>query len=191
MTSKRDIELLYELGTLRFVDRTWRQFLSPEFANVADHMFRVAWIALLIARREGNNNHEKILKMALVHDVPEGRTGDANAVQKEYTERDEERAAHDLFADTSLQDEMVALWKEVEERKTAEAQIVKDADYLDQLLELKEQEFKGSTFHASIKETWHKVYGQKLFTKTGRAMLAEIEESNVLDWFFSARGHKK
>jgi len=46
---KRDVEFLFEVGTLRLIDRTWRQFGGANFANVAEHTFRVMWIAALIA----------------------------------------------------------------------------------------------------------------------------------------------
>jgi 5'-deoxynucleotidase YfbR-like HD superfamily hydrolase len=63
----RDVDFLYELGALRLIDRQWRRFHSQNFANLADHHFRVAWIALVIAAREGGKiDTGKIVKMALV-----------------------------------------------------------------------------------------------------------------------------
>lgn len=184
---KRDIELLFELGTLRFVDRTWRQFLSPEFANVSEHMFRVAWIALLLARLEHNVHHEKILKLALVHDVSEVRAGDVNGLQKRYTTRDEPRAVRDTLYNTSLSEEMVTLWDEAHEQKTAEARIVKDADYLDQILELKEQQANGNSLMDAFKSIWQKNYGDKLYTKSAKDLLEQIRSADPHDWHVNAR----
>lgn len=184
---KQDVNLMFELGTLRYVDRTWRQFLTPDFANLSEHMFRVAWIALILAAREGNTNHEKILKMALVHDVSESRTGDLNGLNKAYATRDESKAIKDILGQTSLADEMTQLWHESEERKTPEAQIVKDADYLDQMMELKEQEARGNTLYPVMKDIWHEIYGKKLFTKTARSMLEDIKTAAPLDWYVKAR----
>ena len=39
---EKDLRFLYEIGTLRFVGRTWNQFLASGFANVTEHTFRVA-----------------------------------------------------------------------------------------------------------------------------------------------------
>jgi len=51
--AKRDIEFLFEMGNIRLVQRTWRRFYTPEFANLAEHHFRMFWIAMIIAAREG------------------------------------------------------------------------------------------------------------------------------------------
>lgn len=48
----RDIELLFELGAFRHLDRVWKQFLNPDVANCAEHSFRVSWVALTLARYE-------------------------------------------------------------------------------------------------------------------------------------------
>ncbi|MBI4363505.1 MAG: HD domain-containing protein, partial [Candidatus Doudnabacteria bacterium] len=82
MSLKRDLELLYEIGAFRFVNRTWVQMLSPEFASTTEHTYRVMWLSLIIAKYEGVTNYEKILKMALVHDLPESRTGDVHYVSR-------------------------------------------------------------------------------------------------------------
>ena len=72
-TSSRDIDFLFELGTLRNTQRAWRQHLGVDCASVLEHTIRVAWLALILARREGIKDEEKVLKMALVHDVGEAR----------------------------------------------------------------------------------------------------------------------
>ena len=72
---KRDIEFLYEMGNIRYIDRFWRRFLSPEFSNVAEHHFRVFWIAMIIAGREGGDvDTGKLAKLVLIHDIAESRT---------------------------------------------------------------------------------------------------------------------
>ena len=109
MSIKRDIEFLFEIGDFRNIDRAWKQFFSANNANNAEHSFGVIWLALLLAKYEKNKNPEKILKMALVHDLGESRTGDAHYVSKNYTTRNEKKAIQDIFKDTVLQ-EMIDLW---------------------------------------------------------------------------------
>ena len=92
MNYKRDLELLYEIGAFRFVNRTWVQMLSPEFASTTEHIYRVMWLSLIIAKYENVKTTEKILKMALVHDLSESRTGDVHYVSRLYTSRNEELA---------------------------------------------------------------------------------------------------
>src|SRR5579872_6919426 len=111
---KKDIEFLYEIGTLRFMQRTWRQFLNPDFSNISEHIFRVTWIALILARMEGVKSEEKIMKMAMVHDIGESRTGDVNYVARLYTKRDEITAVSDMVKG-SLLDDFLDLFKEYED----------------------------------------------------------------------------
>jgi len=49
--------------------RSWNQFFDKDLANVTEHTYRVIWIALTLAKREGVEDTGKILKMALVHDL--------------------------------------------------------------------------------------------------------------------------
>lgn len=78
----KDLDFLYEMGCIRFIQRTWKHFLNADFQNLAEHHFRVAWIALMLAKLEKAQNADKILKMALVHDLAESRTGDVNYLQR-------------------------------------------------------------------------------------------------------------
>ncbi len=186
MSTKRDLELLYELGCLRQINRAWKQFLGPDFANLAEHHFRVTWIALTLAKMEGRGNIEKIMKMALVHDVSESRTGDVHYVSRQYTERDEHKAIIDVFKDTSLEAEMVALWNEYEDRKSIEAKIVKDADWLDVDFEIKEQEAAGRT-HMKVWTDNRKTISGLFFTKSGKKLWDMIQKSDPSDWYRYAR----
>lgn len=187
MSDQRDLELLYELGAFRYVLRTWRQFLNGDFANNAEHSFRVVWTALIIARREGVGNHEKILKMALVHDLPESRAGDAHYLSRMYVDRHEELAVTDMFADTSLGQEVVDLWREYEAKSSIEAKIVKDADNLDVDLELQEQSSRGNQLRVDFKVHRDTVKTHKLSTKSAKQIWEQIQNSNPHDWHLRAR----
>lgn len=189
MSLKRDIEFLYEIGSLRFVERTWRQFFQQQVANDAEHMFRVAWIALVIARHENVKNEEKILKMALIHDIGESRTPDTNYLSKLYSSRDETTAISHMLEDTSLKEEMFDLYKEYEDRKSIEAKVVKDADYLDVDFEIQEHFYQGN----QLRKLWPRtnVY-ENLFTKTAKKMWKQLYEMNPQAWHKNAhKRHKK
>ena len=186
MTNKRDLELLYEVGCLRFLQRNWRQFLNADFSNETEHSFRVAWIAMILASYEKVENIGKVVQMALVHDVGESRSGDVHYISRLYTSRNEKMAVKDIFEGTSMEKEMIALWKEYEERKTLEAKIVKDADNLDVEFELKEQEAKGETLRKYWFDTRKRVYNN-LYTKSAKKMWKEIQDSSPHDWHFYAR----
>src|SRR3989344_828215 len=100
---KRDIDFLFEIGTLKNIQRGWRQHFGMDVANILEHSFRVMYIALILARMEKVKNEEKIMKMVLVHDMAETRTSDLSYVQKSYVTADEERAAKDMFEGTILE----------------------------------------------------------------------------------------
>jgi len=186
MSNKRDLELLYEVGCLRFLQRNWRQFLNADFSNETEHSYRVAWIALVLAKYEGVKDTGKVVKMALIHDLGESRSGDVHYISRLYTSRDEELAVEDIFLGTSLRNEMVELWKEYEKRETLEAKIVKDADNLDVEFELREQEAKGETLRKYWLEA-RKVVFNNLYTASAKKMWKEIQTSNPHDWHFFAR----
>lgn len=178
----RDLEFLYEIGCLRHIQRTWKQFLNPDFQNLSEHILRVIWISLVLARYEGVKNTEKIIKMALIHDLSESRSVDSHYISRQYVERFEEEALEDTLHETAVREEFMAIWKEYEERDSIEAKIVKDADTLDVDLELKEQEFRGVRLGEDTFDGRQYVAQTKLYTETAREFFYAIQESNPNDW---------
>ncbi len=187
MHNKRDIEFLFELGCFRYVQRTWKRFSNPDMANNAEHTMRVMWIALMLAKYEGVKDEEKIIKMAMVHDLPESRAGDVDYLSRQYVERKEAEAVEDIFNGTVLDAEAVAWWKEYEKRECMEAKIVKDADNLDVELELREQESKGHPIGTMWKEKRDQLVKVKLFTETAKQIWEDIRNSNPHDWHLNGR----
>lgn len=112
---RRDLELLFEIGSMRNTPRAWRQSVATDVATVPEHTLRVIWLALIIARHEGIGSDEKIMKMALIHDVDECRTGDQGYVASVYVEARSKDAVHDTVANTSLEDLYSAIYTEYEQ----------------------------------------------------------------------------
>jgi putative hydrolase of HD superfamily len=191
---KRDLEFLYEVGALRLVPRQWHRFQMPGVADLADHHFRVMWIALVIAAAETKTgakiNTEKMLKMALAHDIAESRTGDVDYLARQYVKRDEELSLLDMFKDTILNDEFISLTTEYEERECIEAKIIKDADNLDVDLELREQSARGNKLPDDWQNNRDFVGRNKLFTKTAKKMYEDIRTSNPHDWHMNAERNR-
>jgi putative hydrolase of HD superfamily len=180
--SERDIDFLYELGSLRNVPRGWRQHLGFDVASDLEHTIRLIWLGLIISRMEKKGDENKIIKMALVHDLPETRTSDHSYVQKVYVTADEERAADDLFNGTVVNDFREVL-REYEKRDTIEAKIVKDADNLDIDLELKEIEEMGSKLPLKwTPDNRQMVRDQKLYTESAKKLWDEIQTSDPSNW---------
>lgn len=179
---KRDIEFLYEIGSMRNIQRGWRQHLGMDCANVLDHTVRVQWLALIIARMEGCKNEEKILKMALMHDMGETRTSDLSYVQKVYTTDNEDQAVSDMTKDTSLTDFYTYIIKDYEARTSIESKIVKDADNLDVDLELKELEERGSQMPKKWAVHRKMVRDEKLYTDSAKKLWDNLSKVDVGQW---------
>ena len=178
----RDMQLLFELGTLRFVPRSWAQLHQPGFANVSEHVFRMAWIAMILAKREGANLGT-VLRMTLVHDVTESRTGDVHTLTRHYVQRDDAKAAKHIFANTSLEADAHALLQEYHERTTIEAKVVKDADMLDVDMELRELEAKGGDYPSTWKEKRKSIAENDLLTESGKKLWRDIYASDPYAWY--------
>lgn len=178
----RDVELLHEVGSLRRVARTWAQFTGAPMANVAEHTLRVAWIAMLIARREGADPG-RAAQLALVHDLAETRTGDVHYLSRMYVERREDDALRDAVAGTALEEDAGALWDEYHAQESLEARVVKDADNLDCDLELTET--PDTALVTALAPTRARVR-DKLHTDTARALFDAIYAQDPHAWHTGA-----
>lgn len=187
--AKRDVEFLFEMGNIRLIQRMWVRFHSQNVANLAEHHFRMFWIAMIIAAQEGNVDTGKIAKMVLVHDIAESRTGDVDYLARQYVVRNEELGIQDMLAETAIEKEFYDLWQEYEKRETVEAKIAKDADNLDVDFELAEMEQRGNTVKTGFKATRDHVAKSKLYTKTAKRLYDELAggKHSIDDWHLNGR----
>lgn len=185
MSLSNDLDFLYEIGALRRIQRTWSQFLGKDVANVSEHIFRVIWIALIIAKNEKVENTEKIIKMALVHDISESRTGDTHYVSRLYVKRFEEDSIEATMENISIKEEFLTLWKESETRETIESRIVKDADNLDVDIELMEITYTGNEVAKTFKQRRLNIR-EKFYTETAKKLFDLTVNSNPHTWHLNA-----
>jgi len=187
LSISRDIDFLYEIGTLRFAIRTWNQFLNPNSQNLSEHTLRVVWTSLVLAKHEGATDTNKIIKMALIHDISESRSVDVNYVSRQYADRHEDKALADTLGGTAVADEFLPLWHEYEARQTLESKIVKDADHLDVDFELKELEAMGNKLGKALYPSRERALQNRFFTATARKMWQELQNSDPHHWHLMAR----
>lgn len=76
------VDLMYEAKILKEIPRSGYQFLGVGRESVAEHTFMTTFIANIMATLQPDADALKLLRMCLLHDLPEARTGDLNAVQK-------------------------------------------------------------------------------------------------------------
>ncbi|MGH9943465.1 MAG: HD domain-containing protein [Pyrinomonadaceae bacterium] len=140
------LELLLELQRLKRLDRTgWvLRGLAPGAESVGAHTYGVALAAMMLAdavRARGVEvNVERVLRMALLHDAAEARTGDLPRAAAHYLPADARRQAEgaafaDMLAelDEAQRREYSELHEEYERRESLEARLVKAADIVDLL----------------------------------------------------------
>jgi len=142
---KKLTAFFFEIGNLRKVLRAHQQILlSYDLTDtIASHSFRVALISYFLAK-ELKADADKVLKMCLLHDLEETRSGDQNWVHKRYLKVYEDEIRKEQLKELIHSEELLKLSKEYQERKTLEAKIVKDADLLDEIFLLKEYVWQGN-----------------------------------------------
>lgn len=176
----RIAEFLFEVGMLKRTPRSGWQFLGAGSESVADHVFRTTMIAFVLGRMDGTVDADRVIRLALIHDLPETRTGDLNYVNQKYVQADEARAAADMSEGLPISDELSDLLTEYREEKTPEAVLAHDADQLEMLLQLKEHMDGGSP----AAEDWTPFVLRRLRTDIARELAQGILEQDSASWWF-------
>lgn len=185
LSLKNVVNFFFEMGMLKKTPRSGFQFLGSGKESVADHSFRVALIGYTMAQLCPHVDPYKVLSLCLFHDVPETRTGDMNYVNKRYVDVRENEAIEDLAQSLPFGHEYKELMREYRENKTEEARLVHDADQLDLILELKEQNDLGNNYARK----WIHFALKRLQTDTGRKMAAQIMRTDSTAWWFEGNDH--
>jgi putative hydrolase of HD superfamily len=140
-----------------------------------------AFICFAMAKTDPEVDCEKLITMALVHDIAEARTGDFNYVEKKYSRVDEAKAISHLIKHLSFGSDIKDLMDEFNSGKTKEAKLANDADQLSFILELK----KMSDIGAKGPEKWLPVILKRLKTTMGRQMAQSIMETRWDEWWMN------
>lgn len=135
---------IYEMGIHMHTPRSGLWLLGSGEQSVAEHLFRVAMIAYSLCHFEPTADKNKVILMALVHDIGEGRVSDLNYVHQRYGRLIEKQAVQDIAMSVPFGKEIENLYLEEQERVTLEAKLVKDADQLEWIATLRAEEEKGN-----------------------------------------------
>jgi len=179
---KNLVEFLFESGMLWRVKRSGWWFHgvdNPE--SVADHSHRAMMIGWILADME-NADKDKVIKMLLLHDMPETRIGDISKYPgKVYldTTKGEKRIIEEQSRKLpeKLGKEYKTLMEEFEERKTKEAIIAKDADTLELLVTAKE---RSEWNNVNIDYWFSKKY---LKTKSANKIAEQLKKMKKVRWW--------
>ncbi|XVE91338.1 hypothetical protein REPUB_Repub01dG0001300 [Reevesia pubescens] len=128
---------------------------GPE--SIADHMYRMALMALIAGDLPGVNR-ERCIKIAIVHDIAEAIVGDitpSDGVPKEEKSRREQAALTEMckiLGGGMRAEEIQELWAEYENNTSLEANLVKDFDKVEMILQALEYEM--GKFQTEIGKSW-------------------------------------
>ena len=141
------IRFLEIAGILKRTQRTgWIEVGIYRPESVADHSFRTAFLCMLYADMEALDTL-KLLRMALIHDIPEAIIGDLMPSQKTAeTKKNEETAIQQILSllPEEQRENYLAVWSEYQEGKTKEAKAVRQLEKIEMALQAKEYEKFGS-----------------------------------------------
>jgi putative hydrolase of HD superfamily len=171
---------LFEVGMLKKTPRTGFQFLGSGNESVAEHILRTVFIGYTLSKMENDVDELKVLKICLVHDLPEARTGDMNYMYKKYVTVDEQKALKELTETLFFGQDIEAAVTEFNERKTKESLIAHDADQLSLILQLKDCGDLGNKYS----QEWIKFASMRLYTETAKKLADTILNTDSSEWWF-------
>lgn len=137
----KQIEFIIEIDKLKQIYRQNVLIGTKRNENDAEHSWHLAMMAMLLSEYAEDKNLDllHVIKMLIIHDLVEIDAGDTfcyDEKAKEDKAQREEKAAERLFnvLPCDQAEEIMALWKEFEEKETAEAKFAACMDRLQPLI---------------------------------------------------------
>ncbi len=110
------VRFIHEAGSLKYVPRSgWLKLGIKMPESVAEHTFRTALIAFIIALRNGESYDVacRAAAAALFHDMHEARVMDLHKVAKEYVDVDVDRVLADQLSSLGIEIDFSDVYKYV------------------------------------------------------------------------------
>ncbi len=156
MSAQAILELIENLHTLKMLPRSgWRIRGIKEAESVADHCYRMATLAMVLADWLVANGVEvdapRVIRMALVHEFGEAKIGDIPYPAMRFIPDELKHTAERGAVETmtthldKVGQHYLTLWDEFEAGETLEAKIVRAADKLEMMVQVTEYEHIGYT----------------------------------------------
>ena len=173
------MDFFYEAGMLKRVVRSgWliERVAAPEC--VASHCWRVALIALFLARLRGFEEERcwKICSAAVLHDIHETRILDLNKITARYIDNKNATAKVEEEQKALLPPTLQKLWDNLE-LDEEEGKVLKDADLLECALQA--MEYLGR----ERAQSWLTNISKRIKTEEGKRLLQAIKNSDPDNWW--------
>lgn len=148
------LDFIEEMAALKNLPRTgWRFQGIKDAESIADHCYRVSLLSMiladLLATRGVRLDAEKVMRMALLHDVAEARIGDVPFPALAYIPEDvkeggEKAAVKSMFAGFgAVGEKYIEIWEEFQSSTSVESRLVRAADKLELMIQAYEYEKIG------------------------------------------------
>ena len=173
-------DFLFEVGMLSKTPRSGYQFLGSGRESVAEHILRTVFIGYALCKLNPSLNELRVLKMCILHDLPEARTGDMNYVNKKYVEVNEAKAVRELTEELFFGGDIRQAIDELNARETQEAKTARDADQIALILQLKEYGDLGNKYS----DEWIQYALRRLATEEGKKLADRIIQTDSSHWWF-------
>jgi putative hydrolase of HD superfamily len=147
----RMLEVILECNELKAIPRMgWRVRGVRDGESVAEHSYAVALTAMFLADRMNLDvDMGRLLRIALLHDLPEHMLGDIHApatriLGEDVKEAAELRVLERLFEGIENGDEYIALWREFADRTSLEGRLIRAVDKLEMFTQAYQYECAGN-----------------------------------------------
>ena len=137
MDVSKYLEILHTVERLKETERHCTT-TNGRIESVAEHSWRVAFMALLLKDDFPHADISKLAEMCIIHDLGECFTGDIPTFIKTDSDRDTEDELLDKWIKTlpeNLSQHWSSLYTEMNEQKTLESRIFKALDKLEALIQ--------------------------------------------------------
>ncbi|NTU72930.1 HD family hydrolase [Candidatus Roizmanbacteria bacterium] len=144
------IKIARTAGYLKRLRRTgWVRIGVQDAESVADHVYRTTLLCMLLTKKL-NINHERLLQMALVHDLGETATSDIRyeegakvIASEEAKNKIEADVLQTLFSNLEDGNYYLELWYEFRDQHTEEAKLLKQIEKIEMALQAVEYQEIG------------------------------------------------
>jgi 5'-deoxynucleotidase YfbR-like HD superfamily hydrolase len=144
------LRLFLRAGRLKEVKRSgWVRHGISDSESVADHSFRTSFMAMIVGDSL-NLDSDKLMRMALIHDLAEAVAGDITPyddISLEEKHEMEKEAINELFGNLTDGSRYIDLWVEYENGESQEARLVRSLDKLEMAITASEYQRMNPTLN--------------------------------------------
>ena len=182
MDAQAVLDFIEEIGVLKNLSRTgWRFRGIKDAESIADHCYRVSLLSMILAdvlTEQGVPlDVEKVMRLALLHEIAEARIGDLPFPALKYipeaVKTAGERAAVEAMFEGfgPLKQKYIQLWDDFEKGTSIEGKLVRAADKLELMIQVLEYEKIG---YRSLDKFWTNPWNYRNFDES--PLIKEIME---------------